>query len=696
MGEDACSQYFKYLKKDLQSSLCSPDLAWQRIREKLIAELKTTKNLEIVIKCNSKLWKFPWHEWDLLEEYPDAGISYCSDSYSEPEVVINPQNKGKVRILSILGNDKNIDLTADGKSWSKLKSKGAEIRSLKQPSAHNFIEAVSDRRGWDILFFAGHSETKHQTGKIYLNENEVLEIEEFKNTLKQAIARGLKIAIFNSCQGLGLAEEIANLNIPVVMFMHEKVTDEVATSWLEYFLTEYASGKPLHTAFRYAQMKLEKFNKELPGATLLPKLYRNLSQKSPTWKQLRYKTNFSNLLTSTTTPERPKLKEVLRTSFIVTSLVIGVRALGWLQPWELQILDGYVRLQPKVEPDPRILIVAVTQEDINLQEEKSKSSLPDEELNLLLDQLQVHEPIAIGLDIYRDFPVAPEYTELVKKFEENDRLIAICDHKSLTQEGTLPPPEVPHNRLGFVDLDDSDLTVRRSILIQNVSTSTSCPTKFSLSLQLATLYLANQGIERRFTQSQGSLQFENVVFEPMNVPWGGYQQADDKGHQILLKYRPSQPVAQTVKLSDILNNRVSPSDIQNRIVLIGVDAPSIQDNHHTPYGQLTGVALHAHMLSQILGAVLDNQPLVWVLPQWGEVFWTLSWSLGGGLIILVLGYRSPLQLRAVMGLAILGIYCTCFIMFWQRSGWIPFVPPAIALVFTTESLSLKYVKLFYK
>jgi hypothetical protein len=43
-------------------------------------------------------------------------------------------------------------------------------------------------KAWDILFFAGHSETEGQKRRIYLNSQESLTVEELKYALKRAIA----------------------------------------------------------------------------------------------------------------------------------------------------------------------------------------------------------------------------------------------------------------------------------------------------------------------------------------------------------------------------------------------------------------------------------------------------------------------------------------------------------------------------
>lgn len=44
------------------------------------------------------------------------------------------------------------------------------------------------------------------------------------------------IAIFNSCDGLGLAQELADLHIPQMIVIKEPVPDKLAQEFLKYFL----------------------------------------------------------------------------------------------------------------------------------------------------------------------------------------------------------------------------------------------------------------------------------------------------------------------------------------------------------------------------------------------------------------------------------------------------------------------------
>jgi len=117
-------------------------------------------------------------------------------------------------------------------------------------------------------------------------------------------------------------------------------------------------------------------------------------------------------------------------------------------------------------------------------------------------------------------------------------------------------------------------------------------------------------------------------FKKLEPDTGGYHELDALGYQVLLNYRSSDSVAEQVTLTDILSDSIAelPNLVKDRIVLIGTTAKSLRLFSH-PYSagqwsqEMPGVVIQAHMVSQILSAVLDRRPLLWWLPQWGETLW---------------------------------------------------------------------------
>jgi len=341
------------------------------------------------------------------------------------------------------------------------------------------------------------------------------------------------------------------------------------------------------------------------------------------------------------------LTPVLVASIGVSVLLLGLRQFGKLEPLELGAYDQMLRSRPTEKPDPRILVVTVTEEDI---QRVGKWPLSDATMANLLEKLQKYNPRVIGLDIYRDLAVQPGHQRLVTQLGKSDRIITVCKTSDINHSGVAPPSSVPQNRVGFSDLAvDSDGVIRRALLFVTPGKG-NCKARFSFSFQLASRYLAKEGIESYKVKSSGYMglrrmregehpqssipnpksQIPNlksqVEFPRLNGDAGGYQGADIGGYQILLNYRSAQDVAQEVTLTQVLNDRVRPEWIRDRIVLIGVQAPSIDDAFYTPYSavrpqdaKMPGVVVHAQVASQILSAVLDGRPLIWYWPWWGEI-----------------------------------------------------------------------------
>ncbi len=250
----------------------------RRLRE----ELNRDDEICFVIRTeNNELQKLPWHTWDFFDRYPKAELAFASLE-RESTVTKSRSFHPKVRILAILGHSGGIDVERDRQLLENLP--GAEVHFLVEP--HHFeINNTLWEKPWDIIFFAGHSETLGETGRIYLNSEDYLSIEELWFALRKAVDNGLQLAIFNSCDGLGLARRLDDLNIPQTIVMRELAPDRVAHEFLKYFLTAFAiEEKPFHRAVREARERLQGLESELPCASWLPVIYQDPNAEPLTWK----------------------------------------------------------------------------------------------------------------------------------------------------------------------------------------------------------------------------------------------------------------------------------------------------------------------------------------------------------------------------------------------------------------------------
>lgn len=683
---EQCQKSADELKADLADWLVSKD--FMPVNNKIRSKLNPDEPIRVLICTeNSQLEKLPWHIWDFFEDYSQAEVALSSPSFEEPKQP--PNANANIKILAILGHSEGINIDEDRKLLEKLPN--AETIFLVEPQP----EQISNRlweQDWDILFFAGHSETQEDRGRIYINKTDSLTIEELKYGLAKAVERGLQLAIFNSCDGLGLAKKLAEINIPQTIVMRQPVPDKIAQTFLKYFLKKFASNKPFYLAVREARQRLhDEFERDFPCASWLPVICQNPAVIPPTWNELLGILPDAGIVPPPPPPPPPDpvpwwrgWETVAVSSVVATSLVMGMRSLGILQPLELNAYDHLMHLRPAEGADPRLLLVLMTDEDIKDRPAEERGNLISEEIiEQALAKLEPHLPRAIGLHFYRESPVGEEYEDLAARMTQSDRLVALCQYGN-KDRGISAPPEISPKGQGFSNvLRDADGVLRRQLLA--VESPSPCQNDYSFSIQLARRYLSARGIELRF--SDGLLQLGDTVFHILEPNSGGYQDIDARGHQVLLNYRNSREIAETITITQLLEGAFNPDLVRDRLVIIGRSTLRFDDRRWlTPYSKtegsisaMAGIEVQAQMVSQILSAVLDERPLIGSWSEQGEMFWVLCWSAVGGILAWRFSVRSLLIPRMAIALVILS--GSCFWLLLQGS-WVPLVPSALALVAT--------------
>jgi CHASE2 domain-containing sensor protein/predicted Ser/Thr protein kinase len=360
------------------------------------------------------------------------------------------------------------------------------------------------------------------------------------------------------------------------------------------------------------------------------------------------------------------------TSLLTTGILIGLQLLGGLEPLELRLYDQMVRLRPDLKPDPRLLVVGITDADIK----QRPWPFADRVFAQALRKLQSYHPRVIGLDIYRDHPNPPGATELQTSLQASN-VIGIFTLGNF-QEPSIDPPPMPLERVGFNDLlTDPDGVVRR-FLISGGGHS-------SVSLLLTEAYFQLQGLRpQNDPQNSQQVTWGAGRFFPLQSSSGGYQRLDHQGYQILLDYRNRGNIAPIISLEDLLTDRFDPAWVNDRIVLIGTIAPTAKDLFFTPYSpglrdqfKMPGVMVHAQIVSQLLDAVEGQRPTFRFWPSWAEFLWLWVWAVGGA--CLTQQVRHPLSL-VLVGTGIGGGLVALQMGLFLTHVWIPTIAPLLAFV----------------
>ncbi|MGI0483794.1 CHASE2 domain-containing protein [Pantanalinema rosaneae CENA516] len=369
-------------------------------------------------------------------------------------------------------------------------------------------------------------------------------------------------------------------------------------------------------------------------------------------------------------------------SMTVTLLLL--RGLGLLQGLELHGFDQFVCWRSLEPTDQRIVIVAIDEQDIT----QVGHPMPDQVLAQALKAIQAQKPRVIGLDIYRDLPVQPGYTDLAKVFEVTPNLFGI---EKVVGSRVAPPPILHQKQqVGFADqIEDADGKVRRALL----SVGNEATPNYSLAVKLALPYLEFEGFSLKQLDPEGRrFELGKAIFERFEPQDGGYINAQvGQSYQILLNFRGTEANFLTVSLRQVLNRQIPAELFHDRIVLIGYTAESIDDRFRTPYNGgwfnsvplINGVTLHANIVSQLISAALEGRPLLQVWSDPIEWLWVLLWSGVGAVIGWAL--RSPWQLGIGILLISGGLIGGSYGLF-LAGWWIPIVPTLLGLWLTTIAI----------
>jgi len=380
-------------------------------------------------------------------------------------------------------------------------------------------------------------------------------------------------------------------------------------------------------------------------------------------------------------PVLSPLATALLISLLVVAAILGVRAARLLEAAELAAYDWYLRLRaPIPTADPRILIVTMTERDIQTQ---GAWPLPDDVLANALEILLRHEPRAIGLDIYRDVPVPPGTDRLRRLLGEDPRIVVVMKFGEGASDGVRAPAAVTDpDRVGFNDIVvDPGGIVRRGLLFLDDGTSVFS----SFALRLALPYLRSEGVDLQpDPQDERLLRLGRTTIRPLEANDGGYVRADDRGYQFLLDFKGGDDGFRSVDLTSILTGKFDPGIVTGKIVLVGATADSIKDNFYTPYSRgrdtaqdMPGVVLHAQSVSQLLRIGLDGASPMRSLREWQEWAWILVWSVAGA--VLAFTVRSPWWFATGAAAGLAGL-ATLDVMLFFVGWWVPLVPPAATWV----------------
>ena len=695
-----CKKASKQLQDQLNQWLRSPSFA--PIRDKLQEQLQPRDRVRLVLQVDDlALQQLPWHAWELLDRYHKIEIAVASPTYQAVRPL--PSCPKPVRVLAILGDASGIDIQADRTFLEALPN--AEVTFLVEPKRQDLSDYLWNcggdspsrelpKQSWDVLFFAGHSVTQER-GYVYINPTEKLPIAELKFALRRSVEQGLQLAIFNSCDGFGLARDLAELHIPQTIFMREPVPDRVAQAFLKHFLTAFAhEEQSLYLAVRSAREHLQTSESEFLCASWLPMIFQNLAVRPKNWREMQGEPEFLPIrpyskpdnFVPAIIPfrKRKSILAIALISLVSTGLVSWVRHKGWIQPIELQMYDQMMQVESLLDArkiESSSLVITIDDDDQRMYGNAGNDlSVSDENLFKLIQKLKLANADVIGVDLIRDGKGLSK--PMTNSLRTMDNLIGACYHSGTDMPGFRVSQGLDRS-IGFVDMaQDPDGRIRRHLLTSPASQD--CLATHSIATVAAAKYLNRTPKELIATLPK---------LDGKTAP-AAYQQTDERNSlrlpdfaHLLIHYR-STPIPR-MSMGDFMNNRSGNVQLTGKMVFIGVARSGSTDYHATPLMQTTpGVFIHAAKANDLVRLVRDRETPIWVLSEQQEWGWILFWASTSGLVAVLLQHvntqhsntQSLRNLAVTVSSVAIVLYGSCVVIFMQRSGWVPWVPTVGAIV----------------
>lgn len=275
---------FEILNNQFKDWLNSDDFG--EIKDILIANARNIETI-FIQTIDTKLQMLPWDELrNLSKQLAHVNVAMLNPSSTSSEVtLIKP-----IQILVILAlentDDPNIPIMDRNIIETHLPD--ANIRVLPDKSSNQPLDYVTlfntieEFERLDVIVFVGHSKTtpNFTDTRIYITPDTFLTIDALKGALKTAVAKKLKLIIFNSCDGLGIVRKINDLQIkiPYLIVMREPIHNHIAQQFLNKLLRYFSNGDSLDESLIKTRDYLSGFEPQYPNCASLPLLFYSIDQ----------------------------------------------------------------------------------------------------------------------------------------------------------------------------------------------------------------------------------------------------------------------------------------------------------------------------------------------------------------------------------------------------------------------------------
>ena len=189
----------------------------------------------------------------------------------------------------------------------------------------------------------------------------------------------------------------------------------------------------------------------------------------------------------------------------------------------------------------------------------------------------------------------------------------------------------------------------------------------SLSLAMVRMAIGSPPVKPIiYKESANYVKLEGIQVGPLQIPL-------QEDASAFIPYRGGPHTYRYISISDLLNNRLPPKSLENKLVLMGSSAPGLRDQRATPMASVyPGIEIHANMISGILDGTIKESPAYTIGLAFVEVLLL-------GLILTLLLPILGAAWSSLMTLFLIILALAFNYLFWQEGLVVPLAATLLSL-----------------
>ena len=357
----------------------------------------------------------------------------------------------------------------------------------------------------------------------------------------------------------------------------------------------------------------------------------------------------------------PPLLRKLLGGLVAAALVGGLVYFALLESFEYDALDRLFRMRGPRPPTAPVVVINIDEDSFD--ELDLSWPFPRALHGTLLEMIASGEPLVIAVDLLFPEPSARgeeddrEFGESVKRAKKvvlGAAITVVSEGFYDKQDQNFPLPIIREGALAVAPVNmkpDHDAVVRRYHLRHRV------------------------GDPWRPAPTDKHLDGLDVVLARVVAEKGLPVAPLPSDAAILINHRGPQRTFPYIPYHRVVKGDVDPKVFKDKIVLIGVNSPTLHDNFPTPFergGMMPGVEIHAHALDTLM-----RGDYIRPVPPWISTALALVLApLGAWLVVRMRALRAAGAVAAIT-IAIAGL---TYAAFAYRNVWFMPVAPSLALM----------------